>query len=811
MPRTPTEEEATIKLARERWDLAEIADDAQRKREMADLRFYAGDQWPAETITQRAGMPPGALGAGMPPVPARPCLTINKVREPVRQVLNNERQSDYGVEIVAADDFGGLTEPTPDMQQEIELREGLVRRIQRESSAADARSWAFTRAAIAGRGYYGVMTRYLPGKTWDQEIYIQRYYNQASVTLDPAHEQPDGSDAEWGFVGNDMQWSAYQAAHPKNARGKKNPVAHCTDTEWRALGDDAPKWFRTEGKTRMVRVVDYWYADYKNRTLCLMPDGSSAFKDELPDDAPKPIDSREVVERKITWCKIDGTQILDETDWPGPDLPIVKVVGEELQPYDAERRVEGMVRPARDSQEGFNAMVSKLVETVGLAPIPPFIAAEGTIEPYKAWYQAAATRTLPYLPYSPYDLKGQPAPPPTRPNAMDGQLLAAISGSVQMFDATIKDTTGIPDAMLGKVDPSVRSGRAVDLLRKQGQQGTGHYLDNLKRSIRYEGQIVNNLLYPIYGTRPGRLARIVSGQGESQTITITTPPPQPAQTLPAPGGPQVAAPGAPPAPMPPAAPQGMAPGQPPVTPGAPPTAAPPAPTPKTYALTKDTHFNVICKVTRSFDSRRDEESDLIATVLQADPKAMQIYGDLFFKNQDGPGHEEMAERARVMLAPPVQALLADKQSGEQSVPPIYKAQIDQLKQQLDDAHKVLQKFAEEAQGKQADIDAKIKIEQMVKDKEIELQRMKDATSIRVAEIAASAKGGGQAADAAQVETIALHTELAHDAAQAAMDRAHDSAMSAQEHAQGQEAAATMAAAQPAPNGQPPAPPGPPIA
>ena len=145
-------------------------------------------------------------------VPARPSLVINKTREPVRQVLNSERQSDLGIELVPADDFGDLGETIS--EDEIYLREGLVRRIQRESKAADARTWAFNRAAIAGRGYWRVNTRYVPGKTNDQEIYIHRWYNQSCVTLDPAHEQPDGSDAEWAFVGTDMPWDQYKAEYP---------------------------------------------------------------------------------------------------------------------------------------------------------------------------------------------------------------------------------------------------------------------------------------------------------------------------------------------------------------------------------------------------------------------------------------------------------------------------------------------------------------------------------------------------------------------------------------------------------------------
>lgn len=708
-------DQALLKLAKERFAQAEEADSDQRERELADLRFYAGDQWDAAVKRAREGQ--AAIG-GMPPVPARPTYVINKVREPVNQVLNEERASDMGIELVAADDFEGLSAPIDDT--EVQLREGLTRRIQRDSQAADARTWAFARATISGRGYYGIMTRFLPGKTFDQECYVHRFYNQGSVSLDPSHEQPDGSDAEWGFVGNDLPWAQYTAEYPRAGDGTPNAVATASVDEFRALGDEAPGWFTSEGETRSCRVVDYWYTTRKTRTLCQLSDGSAWWQDELPDDAPPAESTREVIEKTIQWCKIDGAQVLDRTDWPGPDLPIIKVLGVELQPYDGERRAEGMVRPSRDAQAGFNSMVSKWVETVALAPIPPFQAAPAQVEPFKPWYEQANTRTLPYLPYEPVMVGGTLLPPPARTQV--DVPIQAIAGSVQMFDEAIKSTTGIGDPQLGHVDRSLKSGRAIQALQAQSQHGTSNFLDNLKRSIRYEGQIINNLLYPIYG-KPGRMVRILNGQGESETVQIQTPPVE---------------------------------GQPTPLPGQPP--APGVKPPKQLQLTKEANFNVIIKVTRSFDSRREQEASIIADLLTANPALLTWFGDLFFKHQDGPGHTEMAERAKVMLDPKIQAMLDQQKSGEDPIPPQVQAAMAQQQEQLQRAEQIMQAQGEELKQKKAEQDAKIEIERLGAEKEIRLQTMKDATAIDVAKINALAKGvvvDKQAED----EMIALNLKL----------------------------------------------------
>lgn len=714
-----------LSLAKERFKQADDATKEQRQREREDLRFYAGDQWPDDIRAARAGQ---NASNGLPPVPARPCITINGVRNPVLQVLNQERQSDMGITITPADDFEGLTGPIDD--SEIELREGLVRRIQRESSAADARTWAFARAVQAGQGYYCVMTRYVTGKTFDQEVYVMRLYNQFSVSLEPGHEQPDGSDAEWGFVGHDMPWSQYKVEHPKSK------VSNATDEEFRALGDDAPDWFTTTGETRTCRVVDYWYITHTPRVLVEMPDGTSQWKDELPEGTDiKGLNTREEDQRTVDWCQIDGVQVLDETEWPSPYIPIVKIVGEELQPYDTQRRVEGMVRPAREPGMGKNFMISKWVEMIGLTPIPPLMMAAGQQEGYEAWYEAATTRTLPYLLYNFKDSDGNPVGPPQ--TVQRDTPIAAVAASVQMFNEAIKDTTGVPSSTLGEIDPSLKSGKAIKQVLDQAARGTSNYLDNLARSIRYEAQIINSLLYPIY-KRPGRIARMMTGEGESQSIMLHKP-----FTMQGPEGQQ--------RPMP---------------------AQPGQPDAKTYTLTKDANYNVAIKVSKNYDTRRQEEAAITGDLISSEPTLMTWFGDLFFKNMDGPGHQEMADRAKVMLDPRIQATL----KGQPAIPPEVQQRMAQLDQMAQLQHDKIQELQAEKDAKVLEQNTKVKIAEIDADKAIQV------AAINTKSQEALARGEALAARLEQL------TGIANDQMTQLHDHGHDVAMAAMQHEQaGQQA------------------------
>jgi hypothetical protein len=668
--------------ARDRFKLGADASQKQRERELEDLRFYNGDQWPEDIRQSRQGQ---VTIANMPPIPARPCITINQSLQPVAQILNQERSMDMGVEIVPADDFEGLVGPIdPD---EIELREGLIRRIQRAPETAEARTWAFERAAIAGIGYWGVMTKYVTlsieaqqvnAGAFDKDVYVNKFFNQSSVTVDPFHESSTGEDIEWAFVGSDMAWDRYKAEFPEDADGKKNDILDYSDDDFRALGETYPGWFTLSGKNKLCRVVDYYYTERETRTLCLMPDGQVFWKNELPEGSPKPLDTRDVVEKRIKWAKLDGRKPLAKTDWEGPDIPIIKVVGRELQPTDDDRRTEGIVRPMREAGQGLNYMVSKGVEQIGLAPIPTWQVAAGQDEGFENEYLLATTRTLPSLHYNTHDGNGVPyASIPTRTDG-DAKNIQPIWMAIDLFKNAIHDTSLTPSASLGEVDPSIKTKGGLQMLLDQAQKGTASFLDNQAKSIRREGQIVNGLLYPIYGARPGRLARIMTGEGESSTILVDTP-----MVMAGPEGQQK--------------PQPAQPGQ----EGA-----------KHYKLTPNANFNMVVKVAKSYDTRREQEATLLGELISANPAEMTVVGDLFFKNLDGPGHDEMAERHKLMLDPKVLQYLEEKKSGQTPTSPLVMAKMTQLQQQNQELQAELQKAQMGIPKAQIDAQTKLQSEQM---------------------------------------------------------------------------------------------------
>lgn len=705
-PKPKGKDHDRLKQIRDRFKLWYDADKPQRDREEEPLRMYALDQW-SEEVTKLRGAQP-ANGA-IPGTPARPCLVLDMLREPVHQIVNQERESDLSVQIIPADDFGSLEQPID--PSEIELREGLVRRGQRQSHASSARSWAFLRAAICGRGYYALNTRYLDGRTFDQEVYYRRILHQGCVLLDPAHEEPDGSDSSGGFIFSKMAYEDYKAEHPRAVAGP-NQYIDCSDTAWAGLMNDYPDWFMQDGEKRYVRVAEHWYTEYASRVLCEMPAGwsmvgpdgalirGSVWQDELPENAPEPTQERHVVTKSVKWCKLDGCQILDETDWPSPFVPIVKVLGNEIPPHKDERTVDGIVnKSAIESQRGRNYMASRIAEEFGLATPSPLVVIEGTIEGYEAWWNQSSTRVFPYLPVKPTDLEGRPAQPPYRPdkNVNVGQMAQGM----QIFMESIQSSTNVSNPQMGKPSRFSETWRGTRELINQGERGTSNYMDNLERSLSYDGRIHNSLLSTIYG-RPGRMVRVVKGESEEESVVV--------------GQPFVM--------------QDNGQGQ------QRPVPAPPGSTPqqegvRQYVLTKKgDSANVAVKIAKGFDTRRQEEGAVLSEMVTQQPQMMSIIGDLFFGSQDWPGAKEAKERWRAVLDPRVLQMLEQQKGGQSPIPPQALQQMQQMQMQLQQVSQAAQQMQQELQTQSFKVQsderiamAKLQSEQQIASAKLENERL----------------------------------------------------------------------------------------
>jgi hypothetical protein len=423
---------SVLATARSRLDMAIAALSESREDEIDDLKFYAGSpdnhwQWPADVLATRGAVQGQTINA-------RPCLTVNKLPQHVRQVTNDQRQNRPSGKVIPADDHADV--------EVAEIFNGMVRHIEYISDADVAYDTACENQVSYGEGYIRILTEYCDENTFDQDIKIGRVRNSFSVYMDPTIQDPTGADAKWCFVTEDISRDDYERMYPDSA-----PI---TTLQTLGVGDQNLSQWLTEDT---IRVADYYYLDYDRATLNLYPGNVTAFEG-TPEDKQlkaiygKPKRSRESDRVKIKYCKINGYEILEERDWAGKYIPVVRIVGNEFE-VDGRLYVSGLVRNAKDAQRMYNYWVSQEAEMLALAPKAPFIGYGGQFEGYENQWKTANTQNWPYLEVNPDVTDGAggmlPLPQRAQPPMASSGLLQAKAGASE----DIKASTGQYNASLG--------------------------------------------------------------------------------------------------------------------------------------------------------------------------------------------------------------------------------------------------------------------------------------------------------------------------------------------------------------------------
>lgn len=476
-------DEKLLQQARERFKLASDAEESIRREALEDLRFRAGEQWPENIKIDRQNT-------------GRPCLTINRIPQFLRQVTNEIRQNRPSIQVNPVDD---QADP-----ETAEILQGIMRHIEVSSDADVAYDTAAEHAATFGFGYLRVITDYVDERSFNQEIRIERIRNPFSIYFDPECQKPDYSDARWAFVVQDVDREEYLALYPDS---ELSGLADMT-----TVGDQAPGWIN--GKS--VRIAEYWHIDHKEQELALLPDGSVMPADMVAEGVPV-LRTRTVQVPKVYWCKVNGLEVLEKQEWPGRWIPIVPVLGDEVI-VNGERQLYGLVRFARDPQRMYNYWATAETEMIALAPKAPFIGAAGQFEGFERQWQSANVRNLPYLEYKPVSHAGVPMGPPQR--QVYEPPIQAISHARMQANDDLKATTGIYDASLG-ARSNEQSGRAILARQREGDVANFHYADNLARSIKHLGRILLDLIPRIYDAP--RVMRIIGAEEVERVVQINAP------------------------------------------------------------------------------------------------------------------------------------------------------------------------------------------------------------------------------------------------------------------------------------------------
>ena len=644
-----------LAAARSRLDLAMSALSESREDENDDLKFYAGSpdnhwQWPADVLATRGAVQGQTINA-------RPTLTINKLPQHVRQVTNDQRQNRPGAKVIPVDDNADI--------EIAEIFNGMIRHIEYMSDADVAYDTACENQVAYGEGYVRLLTEYCDDNTFDQDIKIGRIRNSFSVYMDPTMQDPTGADAKYCFVTEDLTKDEFARMYPDAA-----PI---TALQSLGVGDQSiSNWLNED----TIRIADYYYIDYDRATLNLYPGNATAFVG-TPEDKMlkahfgKPIKSRESDRPKVRYCKINGYEILEQREWVGKWIPVVRIVGNEFE-VDGRLYVSGLVRNAKDAQRMYNYWVSQEAEMLALAPKAPFIGYGGQFEGYEDKWKTANTQNWPYLEVNPDVTDGQgatlPLPQRAQPPMASSGLLQAKAGAAE----DIKSTTGQYNASLG-MGSNERSGKAILARQREGDVGTYHYGDNLARGVRHIARQLIDMIPKIYDTQ--RVARIIGEDGETKMVKINPDQQQPVNKI--------------------MNEQGIV-------------------IEKIYnpGVGK---YDVVATTGPGYATKRQEALEAMAQLLQGNPQLWQVAGDLFVKNMDWPGAQEMSKRFSKTIDP---KLMGDSEDN----PALQAAQqqMQAMGQEMEQMHTMLQNVSKSMDMRELEVK---EFESQVKAYQAETQRL----------------------------------------------------------------------------------------
>lgn len=704
-----------LTLARSRFRTVADSESKLREQQFDDKKFRASYQWDDLSMSDRQ-------------VDRRPYLTINRLGQFIRQVTNAQRQANLGIKVLPVDDEADI--------KTAEVFQGIIRHIEDQSDASVAYSTAGDDQATIGRGWWRVVAEYTDERSFTQDLRIRRIRNAFSVYMDPAAQELDGSDARFIFVVSDIPKDAYI--------DRFGEASYASLTNFSSPGNEQMADWMPEGA---VRVAEYWWVEIVKNTIILVQfdNGQQEVltQDELTDLEAVPeeirpswieLARREVDERHVKMALINAMEILegnaDKTDgkaWPGKWIPIVPVIGEEID-INGEVDLRGMVRDAKDPQRLYNFQNTALAEVLAQAPMTQWIGYAGQFEGHEAKWNQINRRRFPYVEVNPVTLDGKPAPYPER--ITSEPPIRAIVEAIHQADNDLKATMGLYDPSLGARGPQ-QSGKAITALQQQGELANSNFLDNLSRSIRFTGRILIDLI-PHYYDAP-RVVRILGDDDELSAVMVHN------------NAPQTQLPSSLPEDI-----KGI------------------------YNLGAG-RYDVSVAVGPSMPTKRAEAVNALNTFVNAFPNAFPIIGDLLVKNMDWPGAQVAAARLKKFVPPQY------REDGQPGLPPEAQAAMQQLQQQLQAAAQEIQQLQAEIQSKKYQTDTKAQVDaeeirsreriaQMSNETKILETRMETAGEILVAKIKAGLDQMQTMLDQAHEDRMktkehaARHAEKAFDAA-----------------------------------------------
>jgi hypothetical protein len=583
-----------LRLAREQFKRCEDYENPFRKAFTSDVMFANADpdnawQWPNDLYRNRQ-------------LQQRPTLTTNNIRPMNNRIVNEIKMNPPGIIVRPT---GGLA-----TKQSAKAWSGMMREITRRSRFTNIVTRAARFQVDGGVGYWRVTHEWEDEKAFVQRIAIKSLKNMLGAYLDPDAKEPDKSDAKFGFIFEDVLRKQAERDYPqiKDMGAYDNTLNANFLSGWTAETHyRVAEWWNLETvKDEAILYVDPDTGEENTCFLSQIPNKPlSAYNGQSIRDVilADPMTMRREIDRpRMKYRKIIGSTIVDEYDWPGRYVPIIQVVGDEVE-VDGKLDRKGNTRNLKDSQRMQNFWNSAATQQVALQSKVPYIVDLRGIEGYETYWASANIVDHAYLPYRSLDSNGQPIEKPQRMASIE--MAQGFIVGMQIAERQMMTMGGQRDLSQEADRDNLQSGRAIRERKTAGDEATFHFRDNIDIAVAHTGRVILDMANYVYDTQ--RQIMTIQEDGEEAAITLDPGSSEPYTEKKKPG----------------------------------------------EENSVDITFNhrlgsydVDAFSGPDFSTQRQYAVEAMSTVVAANKELWGVVGDLLVKNMDFPGAEEMAERIR---------------------------------------------------------------------------------------------------------------------------------------------------------------------
>lgn len=472
-----------------------------------DYRFKVGQQWTPEDRDIREG-------------DDRPCLTVNRIPQFIRQVANSMRINRTTITFAP---FGGGAS-----RDKANALEAVARSIDANSDSDVAWSTAIDHQLTMGLGWVRLTAEWDGVESWTQSCRVRRVRDPLSVYPDMSAVEADRSDMRVLHIVHVMSGDDFTRQFGLQPSAESIEIAANSQTGRTA----------SMSGQRVIVFERYWLEDV-DAVLCKMSDDSSVWETELAkhtelflaehrDDGAEPptvVRRRKVKKTILKWCMhttqrlLEGNDALDDGRvLPGDRIPLIPVIGDESF-LDGAVDIRGMVRDAKDPARMANFWASSVAEYVALTPKAPWVAAAGQIERYLEQWNAANQTPQSALRYDPMAVGGMLVPPPER-TQMEISGIQGLSMGLSMSHQDLMAVMGLYEPSLGQSRSPSESGRARESLQKQGDLANSNYQDSVQWAKRSLGRLLLKWIPVVYDV--ARLMHLEGGDAAVEEAVVYT-------------------------------------------------------------------------------------------------------------------------------------------------------------------------------------------------------------------------------------------------------------------------------------------------